>query len=792
MKIIRSVAILALLYSFGVLEIHAQLVSDGGTVVIAGVSTNVVGDLTIGTNGSFTTLVFTNGGNCTNPGNGAIGLNFSAKTNRVVVSGVSSAWNCGGNLSVGYQGSFNLLVVTNGGKVANGNGALSFNGGSAFNAAIVTGPNSIWTNNGNVNIGNNGPSNSVVLTNGGMLESANLVVVGNGQSSNRLDVVAGGMILSDGGRIGGANFATGNVATVSGPGSQWIASSEVDVGFAGTANQLWLTNGGKIYSSGAFVGGSAIQSGTGRSSLLVIAGAGSAWTNYGNFGLGNFSESNQMSILNGGVFRCEGGFLFLPIGTQTASSNNVLLISGTNSLFSSDQGYFYVGEGSSFNRLVVTNGAGLRDGEGYVGSSGNNTAIVTDPGSFWTNKFNLTVGDSAGNNRLTVTNGAWVANQDGMIGNDAAASNNVVIVSGTNSIWTNLGNLYLGNSGPFNQLFVTNSAVVGVRSNLFIGFNASATNNVWTVSSGGVVLATNGGAGTIEVRNGLFTMNSGLVVTDQLLLTNGTQSTFHLTGGTLQTGRTIQGGAGAGGGGVSNPTFVVGGANPAALLQLTGNGVHAFTNGLRIDNNGMLQGNGSIFADVTNASAGTLSPGNSIGALFINGNLMLATGSTNIFELNKTIATNDTVLGISNVTYGGILVISNLSGSLTNGDAFKLFGAASYSGTFASLIPATPGSGLRWSTNGLATDGKLRVATSPTTPPTITSATLSDPAHLLIQASGGVPYEPVYLLSTTNVTVALTNWTYLQTNAFDMSGNCLLPAPFSVAQPTRFFRLQVH
>ena len=55
-------------------------------------------------------------------------------------------------------------------------------------------------------------------------------------------------------------------------------------------------------------------------------------------------------------------------------------------------------------------------------------------------------------------------------------------------------------------------------------------------------------------------------------------------------------------------------------------------------------------------------------------------------------------------------MVSNLSGTLAVNDSFTLFSAAAYSGSFASISPATPGTGLAWNTNFLAVDGTLRVA----------------------------------------------------------------------------------
>jgi uncharacterized protein with beta-barrel porin domain len=123
---------------------------------------------------------------------------------------------------------------------------------------------------------------------------------------------------------------------------------------------------------------------------------------------------------------------------------------------------------------------------------------------------------------------------------------------------------------------------------------------------------------------------------------------------------------------------------------------------------GTLGGNGVINGPVTVQPGGRLAPGNPIGVLAISNSLTL--GGTTFIELNKSAATNDAVRGLSNITYGGTLMVTNLGGSLAAGDSFKLFNAGSYSGSFASLSPALPGPGLVWNTNTLATDGTLRIA----------------------------------------------------------------------------------
>jgi autotransporter-associated beta strand protein len=161
--------------------------------------------------------------------------------------------------------------------------------------------------------------------------------------------------------------------------------------------------------------------------------------------------------------------------------------------------------------------------------------------------------------------------------------------------------------------------------------------------------------------------------------------------------------------------------------------------------NGTLSGNGLIQGPVTIQSPGSLAPGTSIGALTISNSLGLS--GVTVMELNVAAGTNDLVRGLTSVTYGGTLTLSNLSGTITASNAFKLFSANSYSGVFAALTPASPGQDLTWNTNTLATDGTLRVvSTAPVTllvgrvtpcAPTAACLTLSWPAdHIgwLLQA----------------------------------------------------------
>lgn len=139
--------------------------------------------------------------------------------------------------------------------------------------------------------------------------------------------------------------------------------------------------------------------------------------------------------------------------------------------------------------------------------------------------------------------------------------------------------------------------------------------------------------------------------------------------------------------------------------------------------NSTIAGIGVISGAVTVPSGCTLAPGNgdtimvNIGTLGV-GSLALQAGATSRFKVNTDLAANDRVNASTTVAYAGALVITNQGFTpYAPGMSFKLFNGTSYSGTFASIVPATPALGLLWDTNTLATDGTLRVIVLPTPRP---------------------------------------------------------------------------
>jgi autotransporter-associated beta strand protein len=145
-------------------------------------------------------------------------------------------------------------------------------------------------------------------------------------------------------------------------------------------------------------------------------------------------------------------------------------------------------------------------------------------------------------------------------------------------------------------------------------------------------------------------------------------------------------------------------------LLINGNAAPA-SGAVTVGASGTLGGTGVVGGATT--VNGKLSPGsNGIGTLTFSNNVTLASGSTVFIEINKGAATKDLVNASGTVVYGGTLLVTNLGGTLINGDSFKIFNAATYGGTFASfnLPPLT--NSLVWDKTALASSGTLSVIIS--------------------------------------------------------------------------------
>ncbi|NBO94210.1 MAG: hypothetical protein EBV06_18155, partial [Planctomycetia bacterium] len=223
---------------------------------------------------------------------------------------------------------------------------------------------------------------------------------------------------------------TNNVLNVSGAGTVLSNSSFLHVGLNGSGNRLVVSNDGQVYCQNGVLGWT---ENAGNNSALVT-GTNSKWTVGGDLTLGGRAseisiapDGNSLVVSNGGQVVIVGA---LRIGVFSRS--NSVLVTGSGS---SVQGSVIMGGFATSlrnNSLVISNGGRVSGGYGYIGNwSSNSTALVTGTNSVWTNSGNLYVGyDSLGKgNRLVISNGATVANAEGIVGGGAISTNSAVQIA---------------------------------------------------------------------------------------------------------------------------------------------------------------------------------------------------------------------------------------------------------------------------------------------------------------------------------------------------------------------------
>jgi fibronectin-binding autotransporter adhesin len=234
----------------------------------------------------------------------------------------------------------------------------------------------------------------------------------------------------------------------------------------------------------------------------------------------------------------------------------------------------------------------------------------------------------------------------------------------------------------------------------------------------------------------------------------------------------------------------------AGTLALRGNGSIAGSVSVTISAGAILDASARSDSQFTVASGQTLQGNGSVtGGLLISPGALLAPGTltvsgaatlrgTTFLELNKTAHTNDLVNAAS-ISYGGTLVLTNLNGTLAAGDSFTLFNAGSYGGQFTNIVPAIPGLNLAWNLS----NGVMSVVSTPTPSPVV--GINMDASGVVFSGSNGVPRWPYYLLTSTNASLPMSNWTLVMSNWFDGSGNFILTNDPALNGPQRFFILQL-
>jgi autotransporter-associated beta strand protein len=215
---------------------------------------------------------------------------------------------------------------------------------------------------------------------------------------------------------------------------------------------------------------------------------------------------------------------------------------------------------------------------------------------------------------------------------------------------------------------------------LTIAGNATYTGG--TTIFGGVLQLGNGGMSGSILGNVVFCSDASNSLCDpstNKMLVFNRSDTYAFDGAITGPGQVVQFGTGktilTAASTYSGPTYVLGGT-----LSVNG----SIASSVFVDAGGTLRGNGTV-GPATILAGGTLSPGNSVGTLTVNGNLVFAAASFYLVQVQGNTADRVNVSGTA--TLAGTVGVSNLGGNLTH--SYTIVSAsAGLNGTFNAFAAA--------------------------------------------------------------------------------------------------------
>ncbi|HLX95173.1 MAG TPA: hypothetical protein VKU37_05460 [Verrucomicrobiae bacterium] len=503
-----SMVVLLIITWAGIQPASGQYTANLQTNTISGVISNWPGDYVVGSNTFADVLLVRNGG-ALSTADGYVGYLPASNTNFVMVTGAGSVWT-NAFMYFGYSGSGNSMVISNAGSVVEaGQGTyVAYNTTSSSNRVLVTGTNSLWNCAGHFFMGNSGSGNSLVISNAGqvvggvsyigetsvstnnsvLVTGANSLwnnsacLIGDNGSDNSLIINKGGRVVCGSAQLGYFGSASGNSAWISDTNSVWDVSATaaiLSVGLTGPGNSVVVTNGGKILGYYVYLGN---YSSSGNS--MLVTGPGSVLSGNCYVYTGNQGNNNTFTVAHGGAVSDK----FCYISYVAGSSSNTVLITDPNSSWQNSYSTFVGFDGVAGN-LIISNGATMAVAQegvlGYDPTSSNNNALVTGGGSTWNNSDNTYVGYNGGASSLAISNGGWVIDLSGATGFGLDSYSNSVLVTDAGSVWTNYEEVYVGYFGSSNSLVISNGGQV-LDYDGYLGYTNGFNNQVLVTGAGSV------------------------------------------------------------------------------------------------------------------------------------------------------------------------------------------------------------------------------------------------------------------------------------------------------------------
>jgi autotransporter-associated beta strand protein len=395
---------------------------------------------------------------------------------------------------------------------------------------------------------------------------------------------------------------------------------------------------------------------------------------WGGYGGGGFGELDQLPCDNPDALVLDGGTLEFAGALDNYSCDRVFSIGpgGATLRNSSRKNPWSITSGTGSQAMITNNYSLTFDGDGINGEIAKN---ITGPGSVAKNgngEWSLTAMNSytgativnSGTLRIGSLTATFGVNSAVTLAGVAGATLQAVFWDGKKNVGINFSIGSLAGGGP------GGGDVDLVSGTMTVGGDSSST------TFGGSILSSNCGGDNPNGTGGIVKTGGGNLTLSGSCTYNGPTTIDH---GGLQ---------------------VLGSLSPGSAVTVSAGGT--------------LRGTGIIGGPLT--VQGTLSPGTraSVGSLSVSNTLAL-TGTT-AMRLDKSAANrpNDSIVGASRITYGGVLVVTNAgNASPAADDAFTLFSSGGYDGTFSRVtLPVLP-MGLQWDSSKLATTGEIKVVRKP-------------------------------------------------------------------------------
>ena len=376
---------------------------------------------------------------------------------------------------------------------------------------------------------------------------------------------------------------------------------------------------------------------------------------------GGAAVGDILEVLNGALTIQNSGTVNLSVGAdigESVGSQGAATVTGAGSIWNNG-GLLSIGTNGT-GALTIANGGVVSNTNGFVAfATGSQGAVtVTGAGSSWINSVALFVG-RFGTGSLTIANGATVSVAGG--GGTVFVANQLGSIGSLN-IGAAPGNAATG-SGTLNAAVVAFGAGSGT-----LNFNHNASNYVFapTVTGNGVVNVFSGTT-TLAAANtytGATNVNAGTLNVTGSIGSNGTPSGAInvLAGAALNVGAT--GSINIGTNNLTNAgaiTVAAGGTVSGLLTNNSGTTTNAGAlNGDAIVNGGLLMVDGTAAAVTVNPggtlagngvvgnttiNGGVLSPGNPIGVLTVQGNLVFTAAASYLVEVSPSNADRTNVTG---------------------------------------------------------------------------------------------------------------------------------------------------